>query len=54
MFGILSNAMKTATREDAWSGLPERTQDAGFMAEVDRRMGAKTGRWAWSDKVFRR
>ncbi|MGZ2256768.1 hypothetical protein [Roseobacter sp. A03A-229] len=54
MFAILSDTIRIATLQDAWSSRRDYPEVTGLMSEMDRRAGRKTGRWARSDGRTRR
>ncbi len=45
MFGILSSTFRTATREDVWGHRHHTPEDAGLLAEADRRSEKSGFRW---------
>lgn len=49
MFAILSDTIRIATLQDAWSSRRDYPEVNGLMSEMERRAGRKTGRWARSD-----
>ena len=45
MFTILSDTIRIATLQDAWSSRRDYPEVNGLMSEMERRAAAKTGRW---------
>ncbi|WP_299676329.1 hypothetical protein [uncultured Roseobacter sp.] len=54
MFAILSDTIRIATQQDAWSSRRDYPEVNGLMSEMERRTGRRTGRWAHSDGRTRR
>lgn len=54
MFAILSDTIRIATLQDAWSSRRDYPEVNGLMSEMERRAGHRTGRWSHSDKRIQR
>ncbi len=54
MFTILSDTIKIATLQRTWNSRRDYPEVNGLMAEMERRAGHRTGRWARSDGRGRR
>ena len=54
MFGILSNTLKTATREEVWGHRGTLPEQEGMMSEVERRTSGARGRWRAPESWVRR
>lgn len=54
MFNILSDTIRIATLQDAWSSRRDYPEVNGLMSEMERRAGRRTGRWARSDRRLQR